>query len=636
MKIAYKHIKKYIKEDVTIDELSASLFQLGHEHEIEGDIYDIEFTPNRGDCLSINGILRDLGVFYTVEDNKEIYNKDIDSLEINFNNQAKDICPKISFLKLEVDELPFSYTKDVNDYFDDLGLTKNNFFTDISNFLSYETGQPTHCYDAKKLQGYITLQETEEEIKFDTLLGKTIQLKEKNLVFLNEKNVINLAGIMGSQDTACTKDTKSVIVECAYFQPEAIIGKSIKYDLQSDAAYKFERGVNPNNQENVLRRFINIVGEHATIKKMSMCSFKYFEDNILTIPINENEINNILGINISRDQYLEYLCKLGFVHNDDFIEIPSYRSDVFSQNDLAEEIARIIGYDNIPSSNISIPKNNFQTLENFENKLRTFLVDNGFNEVINFPFTTSNSKSSIKIINPLDSNRNFLRINVTDSLVENLLYNERRQKDSIKLFEISDVYISESDNIIKKKILSIIATGRVGLNYKDFSKKIDIDYIANIFNKALPDTNLNFRCLPRSKINTKKKDEIIYMEINLDEINKDELKYTFTPKDLNSFAKYRPISEQPSSIKDISFSVEDEDKLKLLETLMFNFNSEILKNVFIFDYFKNTKKSIIKIGYRFTFQSHKKTLTDKEIDTEIGKIIKLIDDIDGIKIPGLS
>ena len=441
---------------------------------------------------------------------------------------------------------------------------------------------------------------------------------------------------MGSEDTACTKDTKSVIVECAYFQPEAIIGKSIKYDLQSDAAYKFERGVDPNNQENVLRRFINIVGEHATIKKMSMCSFKYFEDNILTIPINENEINNILGINISRDQYLEYLCKLGFVHNDDFIEIPSYRSDVFSQNDLAEEIARIIGYDNIPSSNISIPKNNFKTLENFENKLRTFLVDNGFNEVINFPFTTSNSKSSIKIINPLDSNRNFLRINVTDSLVENLLYNERRQKDSIKLFEISDVYISESDNIIKKKILSIIATGRVGLNYKDFSKKIDIDYIANIFNKALPDTNLNFRCLPRSKVNTKKKDEIIYMEINLDEINKDELKSTFTPKDLNSFAKYRPISEQPSSIKDISFSVEDEDKLKLLETLMFNFNSEILKNVFIFDYFKNTKKSIIKIGYRFTFQSHKKTLTDKEIDTEIGKIIKLIDDIDGIKIPGLS
>jgi phenylalanyl-tRNA synthetase beta subunit len=216
------------------------------------------------------------------------------------------------------------------------------------------------------------------------------------------------------------------------------------------------------------------------------------------------------------------------------------------------------------------------------------------------------------------------------------LYNERRQKDSIKLFEISDVYISESDNITKKKILSIIATGRVGLNYKDFSKKIDIDYIANIFNKALPDTNLNFRCLPRSKINTKKKDEIIYMEINLDEINKDELKYTFTAKDLNSFAKYRPISEQPSSIKDISFSVKDEDKLKLLETLMFNFNSEILKNVFIFDYFKNTKKSIIKIGYRFTFQSHKKTLTDKEIDIEIGKIIKLIDDIDGIKIPGLS
>ena len=263
-------------------------------------------------------------------------------------------------------------------------------------------------------------------------------------------------------------------------------------------------------------------------------------------------------------------------------------------------------------------------------------MDNGFNEVINFPFTTSNIKSSIKIINPLDSNKNFLRINVTDSLIENLIYNERRQKDSIKLFEISDIYTSESDNIIKKKILSIIATGRVGLNYEDFSKKIDIDYMANIFNKAFPDTNFNFRSLPRSQINTKKKDEIVYMEINIDEINKDKFKYAFTAKDLNSFPKYRPISEQPFSIKDISFSVQDEDKLKLLETLMFNFNSEILKNIFIFDYFKNTNENIIKVGYRFTFQSHKKTLTDNEIDKEIAKIIELIDDIDEIKIPGLS
>jgi len=636
MKIAYQHIKKYIKEDVTIDELSASLFQLGHEHEIEGNIYDIEFTPNRGDCLSINGILRDLGVFYTVDHNQEIYNKDIDSLEINFKNQAKDICPKISFLKLEIDELPDSYMKDIDDYFEDLGLTKINFFTDISNFLSYETGQPTHCYDEKKLKGNITLLETKEEIKFDTLLGKTIQLKEKNLVFQDDNNVINLAGIMGSQDTACRKDTKSVIIECAYFQPEAIIGKSIKYDLQSEAAYKFERGVDPNNQETVLRRFIKIVSEHATINKMSICLLKYFEDNTLIIPIDENEINNILGINISRDQYLEYLCKLGFVHKEDFIEIPSYRSDIHSQNDLAEEIARIIGYDNIPKLKISIPKNNFHTLDNFENKLRTFLVDNSFHEVINFPFTISQSESAIKIDNPLDSNRNFLRINVTDSLIENLLYNERRQKDSIKLFEISDVYISESNYISKKKILSIIATGRVGLNYEDFSKKIDIDYIANIFNRVFPNTNFDFRLFPRNKINTKKNDEIVYMEIDLDELINNTFKYAFIAKDLDSFVKYQPISEQPFSIKDISFLIEDEDKLKLLETLISDFHSEILKNVFIFDYYKNHKENIIKIGYRFTFQLHTRTLIDKEIDKEIKRIIELVDDINGVSIPGLS
>ena len=139
MKIAYSHLVGRIEENPSINEISESLLQLGHEHEIEDNLFDIEFTPNRGDCLSVNGLLRDLSVFYTIEKNQEIYSGEIEELQLDFENLSPDACPKITFLKLEIDKNPNKYTEYLENYFKDLNLNKNNFFTDISNYLSYET-----------------------------------------------------------------------------------------------------------------------------------------------------------------------------------------------------------------------------------------------------------------------------------------------------------------------------------------------------------------------------------------------------------------------------------------------------------------------------------------------------------------
>ena len=243
MKIAYSHLVQYMPENPTIEQISDSLFQLGHEHEIEDNIFDIEFTPNRGDCLSINGLLRDLAVFYSIDLNQETYNERLNELNIDFKNQSEKICSKISFLKLEIDKVPELYKKSLEDYFSDLNLSKNNFFSDVSNYLSYETGQPTHCYDADTINGELIFHEIEKQEEFETLLDKKITLKDKNAVFSLNNKVINLAGIIGGKSTACTAYTKTVLVECAYFKPEAIIGKSVKYDIKSEASHKFERGV---------------------------------------------------------------------------------------------------------------------------------------------------------------------------------------------------------------------------------------------------------------------------------------------------------------------------------------------------------------------------------------------------------
>jgi phenylalanyl-tRNA synthetase beta chain len=635
VKIAYKHLVQYIEEAPSIEHISNKLFQLGHEHEIDGDIFDMEFTPNRGDCLSINGLLRDLAVFYKVEINQEIYTEKLNELELDFENLSESTCPKISFLKLEIDQIPEIYTNSLDNYFTDLGLNKNNFFTDVSNYLSYETGQPTHCYDASKMDGKLLFHEVEKNEEFKTLLDKKIILTGKNSVFSLNHNVINLAGIVGGKSTSCSTDTKTVIVECAFFQPEAIIGKSVKYDIQSEASHKFERGADPECHEKVLRRFIKLVSEHTNIKDMSIISFEYKDNPIHQIPVNVHKINQIIGINITEDDYLNYLSKLNFGIDKDIIKVPSFRSDIKTQNDLAEEVARVIGYDSIPRSEISIPKNEKTNHKDLENKLRLFLLDHGFYEVINSPFVSLPAEEAIKVDNPLDSNREYIRTNITNSLLENLLFNERRQKDSIKLFEISDIYSSKSC-INKKRKISIIASGRVGENYIDFSKKINKKYLEMLFQEILPNEAFDFKILSRELLDTKIKNEIVSLEVDIHKFPDDILSYEEISSPPDNFNEYIPISDLPCSIKDISYSVKDFSKIKDLSDLLLNYQSDIVKNVFIFDYFKNEKTEEIKIGFRFVFQSKIATLTASEIDMIYNEIVFKSLDIKGITIPGMK
>jgi phenylalanyl-tRNA synthetase beta chain len=634
MKIAYRHLVQHIEESPSIEHISNKLFQLGHEHEIDGDIFDMEFTPNRGDCLSINGLLRDLAVFYRVDLKQEVFTEKLNELQLDFENLSNNICPKISFLKLEIDQVPETYKNSLGNYFTDLGLNKNNFFTDVSNYLSYETGQPTHCYDASSMSGQLVFHEIEKNEEFETLLDKKITLTGKNSVFSLNDNVINLAGVVGGKSTSCANNTKTVIVECAFFQPEAIIGKSVKYDIQSEASHKFERGVDPECHEKVLRRFIKLVSDHANIKDMSIISYKSKDNPIHQIPVYVKKINQIIGINISEKEYLNYLLKLGFVVEEGLIKVPSYRGDIKTQNDLAEEIARVIGYDNISRSKISIPSNERTSYKAIENKLRFFLLDNGFYEVINSPFVNLSSEKAIKVDNPLDSNREYLRTNITNSLVDNLLFNERRQKDSIKLFEISDVY-SSRNGIDKKRKLSIVASGRVGENYTDFSKKIDKKHILTLFQEILPNEVFDFKLVPRDLLDTKIKNEIVSLEVDINSFSSDILSYKEVSQSPEGFAQYSLISDFPSSFKDISYSIKDYSKTQELQDLLLNYQSDIIKNIYIFDYFKNEKKEEIKIGFRFTFQSKNATLNSAEIDLVYNEIVNKSLNINGISIPGL-
>ncbi len=635
MNISYRHIVRYFYAEPSVKEISEKLFQLGHENEIEeNDILNIEFTPNKGDCLSLKGIVRDLGIFYETKKNDEIFEDPISFFDFKFKNLSTSDCPKISFLKIEIEGDISEYKDNLRSYFDDLDIKKNNFFTDVSNYVAYETGQPTHCYDAKKIKNEVQLKKINSETSFNTLINKEINLTNENLVFCIDDEVINLAGVMGGKSTSCSGSTTEVIVECAYFKPESIIGKSLKYDIQSDAAYKFERGVDPSCHEDVLRRFIFIVSEHAKLKSIKLFTESHQDIEEKKIQFDVDKIKKIIGIDIKEAEYKNMLLKLGFGFENQYILIPTYRSDIETQNDLAEEVSRIIGYDEIPREEFKISKVNTKLpTKRKEQNIKNFLIDNGFFEIINNPFTSIKSKGSIKIDNPLDSNRKFLRSNLKNSLVENLLYNERRQKDSIKLFEISDVYFN-SNEIKKSRLLGIIASGRVGKNYRDFSRWINEDYLSDILDRfQIKDKNI--QVISRENLESKSKNKIVYFEISVDDIIDSVDSYIPVTTPPSNFITYSPISEYPSSSRDLSFSINNPVKLNELRNTIEKYHDEDLKEKFIFDFYENPSNNEIKIGFRFIFQSQSRTLKEDDINIVIKDIIAKALAIETVTIPGL-
>ena len=635
MKISYKHLSRHLINEVSIETISDMLFQLGHENEVQGNILDIEFTPNRGDCLSILGLARDLNALTPSHQELEIFNGELNPLKLGFTNIATNACNKISFLYLEVDQINNNYEDYLENYFSDLNINKNNLFTDVSNYVSYELGQPSHAYDFEKIDGEIKLKFLEDNIEFQTLLGKKINLQKGDLIFADDNEVINLAGLMGSQGTSCSQETKKVLIEFAFFQPDSLMGKAVKYDLNSDAAYKFERYVDPNLQEKSIRRFIQIISNHADISDMKMFSETFLDSPQRLIKFDARKINHILGTNISNQEIKEYLGKLSLEIADESIQIPSFRNDLETENDIAEEIARVVGYDNIIPSKLKINENYIGS-HNLEKYVSDFLRKEGLNEVINSQFNGINEKNCIVVDNPLDSNRKYIRTNLKDSLLENLTFNEKRQKDSIKLFEISDIYLSDgSGQIEKKKMLGIIASGRIGYNRRDFSKKINKNFIQNIFcdfDEKLVDEILK---IARNNVDSKSKDEIFYLEVELSRLAPYFKDYELS-NETNKFVKYSDISEFPSSTRDLSVLIGQIEDIEKVSKIIDDHNASILVDRFLFDFYENKEKNQIKVAYRLIFQSKENTLSDKDVDKEMNKMVLKIIEIKNASVPGFK
>ena len=645
MKIVYSHLLNFLKKKPSLAELSDKLFQLGHEHEIEGEVMDLEITPNRGDCLSLKGIARDLNHFYKADLDTEHYDADIPESDFSFENKAEDLCPNISFVEIEVEGKVKAYAPYLESYFQDLKLNKNNLFTDISNYLAYETGQPTHCYDATKINGPLVLEKRNKQEKFKTLLGSEIELKGENLVFTINDVAVDLAGTMGDESTSCSENTMKVLVECAYFKPEEILGKARQYNLNSEASYKFERGVDFLAQEQVLRRFIAIVSDHVKIKSLALKTEQRKKDK-REVEFDSERLNKIIGTDLTETEQKEYLNSLYF-KIDDKVVVPSHRSDIDQLNDLAEEVTRMIGYDNIASKALALPVKAKKIEANFEDLCRSYLINNGFFEVVNFPFNDNQDEAAISVDNPLDKQRSKMRVCITKSIKENVVFNQNRQKDSIKFFEFSDIYTKDGN----ENKLAVIVSGRTNKNFKEFNAQLDYSYLKGLINTIFFEIlgkELNFE-LDQSK-NYDLYETVYCDDVQIGRIGKLSKEFvgskTKTPVFsfeivLNNLQlpakKQSKISDFPASYRDLSFSLDSHENLEDLSAMIKKHKkySELMTDCFVFDLFENKKQNILKVGYRFKFQAIDKNITDEETEAVMNPLIEESLEISGVSIEGI-
>lgn len=629
-------------------------------------IFDIDLTPNRSDCMSHFGVVREIAA---ITDSKYQFNeikinesgKKIEDLtKINIENN--EACPRYTarvIQNVEVKESPKWLKKRI----ESVGLRSINNVVDASNFVLMETGHPLHTFDFDKLSGHeINVRFAKSDEQFETIDHVKRKLSSEMLLICDSEKPIALAGIMGGSFSEVDENTKNVLVESAYFNPAVIRKGSKLQQLSTDSSKRFERGTDSNDtliySQNRLTGLINEVAGGQIAKGMIDIYPKKIDEKIVKLRF--SKIKNITGLQIEKQEIKRIFIALGFEiteFSDDNIsvKVPTFRPDIEREIDLVEEVIRINSMDKIPTLkkiNISVSEN-VDKLHPFLKSIRNLFVGMGFNETLSNSLVSEKMAKSgiwnykpLKIQNPLSKEMDTLRTDIIQSLLANLKINVLRKREDIRLFEIGKTIEKElrSETGAKEHLnLGVLVAGTVwGLNWNEKSKPVNVYYfkgIVNLICEKYGIDNVKYKetknCENNSEsvsIYIRKKEigriikyeiskfdklqldyPVIVMEINLDTIFKKR----------NKIQKYREISLYPSIMRDISVVIDKTKMAKdLLDEIKTNGGGNLI-DVIIYDRFidhEKLGKDKISLSFRLEFRSKERTLKDNEIDKIMEKI----------------
>ena len=643
------------EETYKIGEPFAKYFSLTND-----EVYEIGLTPNRTDAMSHYGVARDLQAFLSNNGVKSEFEKISTAIvstegEHGFELEVEDsaLCPRYIGAIIENVKIAPSPAW-LQDRLKAIGLSPINNVVDITNYILHGLGQPLHAFDADKISGKkVKVGINEAGTKFTTLDGIERTLNGSEIIIKDGNNQpMCIAGVFGGSESGVSNETKTIFLESAYFNPVAIRKAAKSHGLNTDASFRFERGVDPNNTRTAITQAIKLIEEITGGKKIGSLLEHYpnkIED--AKIIFRYSKLDQILGVKIHREKIKEILKSLEIKAVNDIADglelaVPAYRADVTREIDVIEEILRIYGYNKVDApQKISFTpvKLSFDDQDALENSWARTLQSNGFNEVMNNSLTSvKDETNAVKLLNPLSKELTFMRKSLLEGLLENTIYNINRKNQDIKFFELGKIY-HKKEKYEERKQLAILISGRTysenWLMPKSASDFYMLKaYVKVLFDKlsleteeiSLEDDRFGDALEIISKGNTiarlgkvspkllKEYDidqDCFYAEIEIETVQKLRSKENFKFVDIPKFNKIR---------RDLALLVDKNVNYAELYKLAKKNPSKYLKNINLFDVYEGKNLPEGKKSYALSFEllNEEKTLEDKDITEVMDSLIK--------------
>jgi len=642
---------------------AAEVFDIETDH-----VFEIGLTPNRADAMSHYGVARDFragliqhGInLELITPSVSDFHVDERRLRFDIEVENKDLAQRycgISIVDIEVKDSP----EWIQNNLKAIGILPKNNVVDITNYVLHELGQPLHAFDANKIKGNKVLVKTlKSGTKFTTLDSIERELHAEDIMICDgESNPICIAGVFGGEKSGVTDKTTSIFLESAYFNPVAIRKTAKRHALNTDASFRFERGIDINFTKYALKRAALLIKEYANGKIASDVMDFYPEkmEDFQVFLSYENAFR-LIGQEIDKETIKNILASLEIKINSETegglgLTIPSYRVDVQREADIIEEILRVYGYNNIKfshklNSSISFNTNKEVTLEN---SIANQLTNLGFNETMANSLTkeeyitfSENLKSefNVTMLNPLSNELKVMRQSLLFSGLESISYNINRKNSSLKLYEFGKTYHKYERGYQEDKHLTLFVSGaKTKDSWTHVSKNSDFFYLKGIVMSILE--RIGVTNLKTSSVKSDLFSEGIAFSLGKNKlvefgvINKRVLKEfgikqevlfaDFDWKSLNEISgkkkiKVSSLLKFPSVKRDLALLIDEKVTFKEIYNLSFQVEKNLLKDVGLFDVYQGDKLPEGKKSYAVSFvlQDSKKTLKDAQIDKIMQKL----------------
>ncbi|MHC9087413.1 phenylalanine--tRNA ligase subunit beta [Tenacibaculum sp. IMCC1] len=636
---------------------------------IETDyVFEIGLTPNRADAMSHYGVARDLRAgliqqgtnIELISPSVSDFHVDERTHKIDIEIEDKDLAPRycgITITDVEVKESP----EWIQNRLKAIGLTPKNNIVDITNYVLHELGQPLHAFDASKIRGgKVVVKTLEEGTKFTTLDDVERELSSEDIMICDaDDNPLCIGGVFGGAQSGVTEHTTSIFLESAYFNPVSVRKTAKRHGLNTDASFRFERGIDINTTKYALKRAALLIEEYAGGKMSSdILDFYPVKVEDFEVFLSFENAYKLIGQEIPKETIKKILASLDIKINSVTeaglgLVVPSYRVDVQREADIIEEILRVYGYNNVEFShklNTSISFDSDKEVK-IENIVADQLTSLGFNETMANSLTKAdyielsenlNADFNVEMLNPLSNDLKVMRQSLLFSGLESVAYNINRKNNSLKFYEFGKTYHKYESGYQEDKHLTLFVTGnRTQDSWKVATQTSDFFYVKGIVTallsrlgidklKTTPTKSDVFSegitlSLGKTKLvelgvvkrailkEFSIKQEVLFADFNwqniLDLVGKKKIKVADLPK-------------FPAVKRDLALLLDNKVEFKEIYNLAFQSERKLLKEVDLFDVYEGDKLPEGKKSYAVSFvlQDENKTLADRQIDKIMQKL----------------